>query len=249
MNRPPAVHAGQIALLLLLVTGILWWGDGKSWFDRPRAFIEENMLRVRVNHTETIEEERARLSAKVVGLEQEIATLTDENNVFRRQLQAPLSPEMSFIPGYVISLEKTSDDTIMRIAAGSDHGVSEGMPVVSESVIIGKVISVTPRIAHVRVVASPGSKIAVKTDKKARGLLVGIQEGDVSRAVLDRVLQNEPLAANDLLKTSGEDGLPVDLIVGTVDHIISESREPFQRADVVLSLDPREVRRVFVISK
>lgn len=247
MNRPSSINTGQIVLLLLLSSGILWWGDGQSWFDKPRAFIEEKILRIRVNHSESVSQENARLSAKVIGLERELATIKDENNMFRRQLQAPLPPDITFIPGYVVSLEKTGDDSIMRIAAGADHGVSEGLPVVSESMLIGQIIYVTPRMSHVRLLSSPQSKVAVGTEKNARGLLVGSKETPVSHAILDRVLQNETLSSSDMLTTTGEDGLPVNLVVGTVDHIISESREPFQRADVVLSLDPKSVKRVFVI--
>lgn len=247
MSRSNTINIGQLVLLLGLATVLLWAGDGRGWFFPVREYVEEKILRIRVDHTELPYEEEEQLKSKVVSLEQEVVLLKDENSTLRRQLEAPLPASLSFIPGYVIGITETETDSIMQIAAGEHEGVAVDMPVVTESILIGRVTQVTPKMAHVMLLSSPQSKVAVRTDKGSQGLIVGSHSHGAQTVLLDRVLQNEPLKEGDIIATSGEDGLPVNLLVGTVAHIISEAREPYQRAEVTLSIDPYVTRRVFAV--
>jgi rod shape-determining protein MreC len=249
MPRSNNIHIGQLVLLLIISSVLLWSADKRSWLDMPRGFLEEKILRIRVDHRESDGNKLSRLESKVIALEQDLALLQDENNALRRQLEAPLMPSLSFIPTYVISIDESDTDVVMSIAAGSSVNITTDMPVVSEAILIGRIMHSTPRMSQVRLLSSPESKIAVKTARGSQGLIVGSATSGISGVLLDRVLQNEALEEGDMLFTSGEDGLPVNLLVGKVTHIISEAREPYKRAEVSLVVDPRELTRVFVVGE
>lgn len=238
----------QLFIFLSLVSAGLLVGDSHGVWDKIRGYIETKILRLRVEHTETDKEKIATLESKIFSLEQEIELLKDENKSLRKQLGSPLPATYAFIPGYIITAEASKEDRILKIAAGSEDGVANGMPVISESILLGIVTDTTPHISIVRLLSSPKSKVAVKTSSGALGLVTGQTDDDtIDNAILDRVLQNELLKEKDTLFTSGEDGLPPNFIIGTLGAVISESRDPFKRAQVDLTVKPDSLIRIFIV--
>lgn len=229
----------QLFILLVIASGTLIVGDYRSWWDGVRIKLENGVVNWRVDHTETSTEKTAGLEAKVSSLTEKNRSLEEENELLRKQLQAPLSAKFSFIPGYVISVTQTDEDTQMKVAAGSSEGVMQGMPVLSEAILIGIVRDVTPRISTVQLIVSPKSTVAVKTSGAANGI--------VSGGFVDRVLQSETLVPGHTVVTSGEDGLPPELLIGEIAEIVSETRDPFQKARIVHTIDPKLVKRVFIV--
>lgn len=240
----------QLFLFLLILSVALIIGDGKHWWDRIREFVELNIITRQVNHTESDREHLANLESKIISLENEKKLLTDENKEFRKQLEAPLPATLTFIPGYVIATEITKNNAVLRVAAGARDGVKKGMPVYSEAILIGIVASTTPRISTIELLSSPNIKVAVKTSSGASGLIVGTEEKNRPVATtIDRVLQTETMQAGDEVVTSGEDELPANTLVGEISTILSEAREPFQKAQVTLYVNPENLKRVFIASE
>ena len=240
----------QLFIFLLILSITLIIGDNKHWWDNVREFIELHIVSRQVNHTENEKERMANLESKIISLENEKKLLSDENVDFRKQLEAPLPATLKFIPGYVISTEITKDNAVIRVAAGARDGVAKGMPVYSEAILIGIVASTTPRISTIELLSSPNITVAVKTSSGANGLIVGTEEKNRPVATtIDRVLQTETLQAGDEVTTSGEDELPPNTLVGEVSIILSEAREPFQKAQVSLYVNPENLKRVFIAAE
>lgn len=236
-------------LFLLAVAALLMFADTRRWIDPVRRRIEQVILSVRVAEEETKDEKIQQLAAVVAGLEKTRDDLVEENRLLRTQLQAPLPPQYDFTPAFIVSVEQNQKEKLMHIAAGSDAGIAEGMPVVIESVLLGVVNRVTPRIATVRLLGSSDTIVAVRTASGFTGLVKGVDNDVLTVAELDHVLQTDQLVGDERVVTSGEGGLPPNLLIGSVGGIISEAREPFQRAEIKLSVDPKQLRKVFVITK
>ena len=240
----------QLFIFFILLSISLVFGDTKKWWDGAREFFELHVMNRQVSHNESEKERLANLESKVISLEHEKKTLIEENIDFRKQLEAPLPATLKFIPGYVISTEITKTNAVLRVAVGAREGVARGMPVYSEAVLIGIVESVTPRVSTIELVSSPNIKIAVKTSNGATGLIVGTEEKNRPIATtIDRVLQTETLQAGDTIATSGEDELPANTPIGEVTMILSEAREPFQKAQVSLYVNPENLKRVFIAAE
>ncbi|MBI4129918.1 rod shape-determining protein MreC [Candidatus Roizmanbacteria bacterium] len=242
------IQLTQLFLLWSAISLVLLLGDTYHIVDGVRSFVEEKIVALRMIAEKP--EGEGLLAAKVLSLEQERNNLQEENQQLRKQLQAPLPASFAFIPARVIAIEEKSNDKVMRIAAGSKQGVATGMPVVRENILIGSVIAVTPYIGTVRLLGSPQSKVAVSTKIGAQGLVVGSDNVNASStAMIDRVLHTTLLTPGDLIVTSGEDQLPADLLVGKVEHVIKEAREPFQKAEISLLVKPEELSRIFIIKE
>ena len=247
MNRQ-RIQIIPLFLFLSVVCGFLIFSDSHRITNPVRSTIERYLLKIRGNPALENNSSLDELRSKIISVEQERDLLSDENRDLRKQLQAPLPPTYNFIPSIVISKQIEESRAEMLVAAGSDEGIEADMPVVSEQILIGLVSETTPRLSHIKLLSDPEKKIAVKTDKGAQGLVMGSPElGDVTKVYLDRVLQSESLSVGDRVSTSGEDGLPPNLLIGEVSEIITQSRDPFQKAVVKMTIDPTVLKRVFVV--
>ncbi len=174
------------------------------------------------------------------GLSLRSYSLKEENLALRKQLEAPLPASMQFLPAKTLGIVR-----YLTIDKGSNDGVGVGQIVVSQNVLVGKIVSITPKTAEVLLPSDSDSKIPVRTLKiNSRGLLTG--EAGVS-SVLDKVLQAEKLEKDDLIITTGEAGYPRDLLIGKIFKINKNDVEPFQKASVQLLLDYGKLDNVFII--
>ena len=112
-------------------------------------------------------------------------SLTAENEALRKQLEAPLPPELRLIPSRVLGVRR-----FMHIDKGEDDGVKKGLYVVSEKAYVGKIIDITPHTAQIELPFDPDTKIAAKTSRSTHGL-VGGEFGN--QTVLTNVLQKDEL--------------------------------------------------------
>lgn len=167
-------------------------------------------------------------------------SLEEENKALRQQLEAPLPASMKFLPAKTLGLTR-----YLNLDKGQEDGVVVGQTVVSGNFLVGKIKTVTPHTSAVLLPTDPDSLIPVRTIKTASlGLLTG-EFG--AKATLAKVLQSENLEKDDLLITTGEAGYARDLIIGKIVNVIKDEVQPFQKAEVNLSLDYARLENVFLI--
>ncbi|HKZ34394.1 MAG TPA: rod shape-determining protein MreC [Patescibacteria group bacterium] len=186
-----------------------------------------------------LESEINRLHGEVVRINE----LEDENKALRAQLSATNPITFSLLPAKTLG-----GDRYLSVDKGSDQSVKEGMVVISENVVLGKVKEVYPRFSTVQLITDPDTRLAVEIllqEGIAKGILLGqFQSG----LLLDQVLQEEKIEEGNLVVTSGENlEYPKGLLVGRIAHIQKEEAEVFQKAEVKPLLDIREVRTVFIM--
>jgi len=170
----------------------------------------------------------------------QVKLLTEENKKMRIQLDAPLPPSYKYIPATVVS-----NSHYLEVAAGIREGVAKNMPVVDGLVLLGKITAVSEKRSTITLLTDNEMQVAVKTSRGAKGILVG-QAG--KSFLLDKILQKEALFLDDQVVTSGEDGLPPNLIIGRVTHIITTDEAVYKQAKVEALIDALSEKTVFIIS-
>lgn len=241
-------------LFLLFLSLFLILADKKNLLQLPKALVEQPFIWVEerifsgISDWQRPQPEIQRLEGELrqLAVEQnQLAACQEENEKMRKLLGAPLPPKWKFMDARVIGLVSEQ----LRINKGQAEGVKEGANIISENILIGRVVSLGVNDAWVQMVSSPASKIPVVVKRlgsagvQARGLLIE-QDGGL---VLDRVLQSEDIQKGDLVVTSGEaDWLP-ELLIGMINEVLPKSAEVYQKAKVEPLVDYDKLRIVFVV--
>lgn len=269
-----------IFLLLLFLSFLLLFLDQKNWIspvrglmEKPVLAIEERMHVFNISISQSLnffsywrsgEKELMRLQGQLRQLALESGQLSaclEENEEMRRLLGAPLPPQWKFLPAKVVGISEK-----MRIDKGKQDGVEEGMMVVSENILVGKVVSVEERSALVQLPTDINSKIPVVVKKtgaagvQARGILLS-QSG---KLIVDRILQSEDVRVGDLVMTAGEGpprpastrgelaegetGWLPDLLIGQIEEVLGREAEIYKKAQVFPLIDYQSLRIVFVVT-
>lgn len=169
-----------------------------------------------------------------------LAILTDENKRLRQQLESPLPPSFHFIAAPVLGISKTMD-----LSVGETDGVAMGMPVVVGTTIIGKISTVSANRSSVLLLTDSDLTISAKTDKGTKGVIGGLLGQSIK---MDDILQKDLILIGDLVSSSGEDGLPPNLLIGKVTRVQSDDVSVYKKAEIEGSVDPTLLKMVFVIS-
>jgi rod shape-determining protein MreC len=147
------------------------------------------------------------------GLQDQVAALREENGRLRALLGVKTDPPLPMVGARTI-LDGRGPFADTRLAdAGSDAGIIEGNPVLSDHGLVGRVIAVAPRISRIMLLTDIESRIPVLIARtNGRAILTG--DGGPSPR-LDYLRTHDPVRAGDRILTSGDGGvIPRGLPVG-----------------------------------
>ncbi|MGB3456796.1 MAG: rod shape-determining protein MreC [Litorimonas sp.] len=161
------------------------------------------------------------------ALRAELQVLRSENDRLKaarerqRRLEALLAvPRTGDIPDQRIAVRAVSDASSpfvrsLLIGSGRDDGIKDGYPVLSDSGLIGHIVSTGRRSARILRLDDLNSRVAVASERTgARAILKGSNEAQPQLAF---VADPEGWAPGDRIVTSGDDGrLPAGISVGTL---------------------------------
>ena len=164
--------------------------------------------------------------------------LEEENRVLRKQLGISQKTGWQMIPALVLDRNR-----FLKIDKGRREGVEKGAAVVFENIFLGRVLKVEEFSSVVQLVSDPNSKILAKTDKGARGILVGSYQAGMQ---LTKVLGDAPLSSDDLVLVQNQEGVPPNFLLGKVGKVFKDNSQLFQRAEVLPILDISDLEIVFV---
>ncbi|WP_298911834.1 rod shape-determining protein MreC [uncultured Algimonas sp.] len=189
-----------------------------AWLGQPFRKLEQALADADESRR-ALEENRA-LRRELVALRADNDRLTAARNRQKR-LEALLAVELTGdIPDERIAARAVSDVSSpfvrsLLIGSGRDAGVRDGYAVISESGLVGHVVSAGRQSARVLRLDDLNSRVAVASDRSgARAILIGT---NTDIPVLAFVADTERWAVGDRVVTSGDDGrLPQGLPVGTV---------------------------------
>lgn len=172
----------------------------------------------------------------------DIINLTKENLAMKKLLGAPLPPQWKFIPAKVLSI----NNGIITLASGLDAGVLEKQIVIANNHLIGQVIRSTPGQARVVSLTSKDFQVRAKIlMTNARGIVKASVNNIIT---LDEVLQEIPLGQEQIIVSSGEDGVfPADLIIGKISSIEPNPTAVYQKAIIKPLINLEDLEEVFII--
>lgn len=168
-----------------------------------------------------------------------------ENQRLRLLLDFKETQEIDTLPARVIAEDASSWFRTIMIDKGSEHGVTEGMPVVVAEGVVGRVVRSSPRFARVLLITDASSAVAsLLQENRARGVCRG--QGDL--LIFDFVLRQEEVAVNDRVVTSGMgDVFPKGLVIGHIKSVDSEEYGLFQTIEVKPAVDFSHLEEVLVL--
>lgn len=176
--------------------------------------------------------------------------LEDENIELKKQLNFASKNSFTQLGATVIGKNIDALGNNIIIDQGEVDGMVLDAPViVSEGVLIGKIVRLEKNISVVRLINDNQSKIAVTVVNHDKSL--GLIEGGYGISIrLNYVPQNEIINVGDIVITSGlESNVPAGLLVGTVDTVEKEAYQPFQQAVISPFVNLEKISLVAVIIK
>lgn len=192
-------------------------------------------LERQVSATAEQQAQLAEAQAQVAELRSEL-DLKDPKNAFAR------------VSANVLTVSEPGHAWRMHIDVGSERGVREGMAVVvGEGTMIGVIDEVREGRSVVKLLADQNTKIPVMFlgSERTRGVLLGDGGERYKLTLIPREASPSP---DMVIVTSGLDGtLPRGLVVGSIDAVADDPRDPFLTADVRPVIDPRTLRVVSVM--
>jgi rod shape-determining protein MreC len=254
-----------IALLFFLLASRVWFTKALGFFSKPIASVEKILLESYRQNTawttyfttiKTKDQQIFQLQGQLNQLaieKNQLSSCLEENDKIKKLLGSPLPAQWQFMEAKVLGISE-----VMKIDKGQKDGINEGMMVISENILVGKIIKVNENDALVQLLSDSNTKIPVLVKKpgpdkiqptggvQARGLLFG-QGGE--KLLLDRVLQAEDIQKGDLVITSGEENWRPDLLIGQIIDVAPKSAEVYQKARVSPLVESSKLRIVFVVVK
>ncbi|MFC1855543.1 rod shape-determining protein MreC [Thermodesulfobacteriota bacterium] len=199
------------------------------------------LVDVKTDNLEQLKE-IARLQSRVKELTEHEIT----NSRLRELLNFSRSMKTKSIPAEVISKGSSTWINTIIIDKGLNDGVIPGLAVVSEKGIIGHTIYTSKNYAQVLLITDKNCAVDVINQRsRAKGIVKGYNK---SLCKINYVLRKEDLVADDVIITSGMDGIfPKGLSVGKVREVSKSRHDLFQNATLEPYVDFEKLEEVLVI--
>ncbi|MBI2099613.1 rod shape-determining protein MreC [Candidatus Uhrbacteria bacterium] len=148
----------------------------------------------------------------------------------------------------VVGERTVSSAKTLLLDRGSDQGIQKGMPVVNQDgILVGKIFEAKNNSSLVLILLDRRSRVAATIQNKDK--TIGIVEGGFGiSSSMKFIPQSEQIETGNIVVTSGlEENIPRGLIIGTVESVIKEVRQPFQEATIKPLVDFKKLITVGVI--
>lgn len=175
-----------------------------------------------------------------------------ENELLRQLLNYTRSnPQFTYQTTSVIGRTTGVDPTnllyFVYVDAGARDGIAQGMPVITDRGLAGRVTAVGPNSAQVLMLIDPASSVNVLIQNtRTTGVVRGNIDGSL---IMDRIPQGEPVSPGDIVLTSGLGGnFPDKLVVGQVTEVIQRDQDMFQTARIRPTVDFAKLETMLILT-
>ncbi|MFA6411962.1 MAG: rod shape-determining protein MreC [Syntrophales bacterium] len=267
MSIPKKYRPIAIIVLFIVFSIILLFLSTKMPSDTgyPRRFILdvvapiERLIRIPLDETITVWNRYLFL----VGLGEENRRLKRENDQLKNQL---LLHQEGYLEGLrlqklltmkgqsdyasmtarVIGMDQKSLIKTILINKGTSHGIRNGLPVINEQGVLGRIIETSWHVSRVLLISDGNSNIdALVQGTRVQGMLQG---SGAMRCMLKYIAKTEEVKTGDLVVSSGMTEIfPKGLLLGTVIRADKKDSGLFQRIEVVPAVDFTRLEEVLVL--
>lgn len=198
--------------------------DAAAWAAAPLVDGWRGMV-----HHDDLEDENARLRARVAELEGRVDRLPDAEAELAQLLRAndlPFAGDLPRITARVATDRRTGLERVVEIDKGADDGLRSGMPVVTGAGLVGRLELVTPSRSVVQLLNQPTVNVGVRSSSG----LVGVARGDgAGRPLVLELAPSQDLdpRPGQRYQTTGSDGstYPPGVPVGRIDAVADDGGE------------------------
>jgi rod shape-determining protein MreC len=153
-----------------------------------------------------------------------------ENERLRKLLGFNLLLPYQLMPAEVIAYSPTARFKSILINAGREKGVSENMPVISPSGVVGKTVSAERKSAVVQLLYDPAFKVAARIQSSRTMGIIAYTGGRYLS--LTNVPSDQAVAVGDSVISSGLGGIfPTGLYIGKIIEARKKEGEMFYEID------------------
>ena len=178
-------------------------------------------------------------------LERENDTLRQLLNYTRNNPQ--LTYETTTVRGRSVGVDPTNLLYFIYVDVGARDGVADGMPVITDRGLVGRVTASGPNSAQVLMLIDPASSVnAIIQGSRVTGVVRGNIDGTVS---MERIPPNEKVNPGDIVLTSGLGGnFPDKLVIGQVTEVIQRDQDMFQVARIRPTVDFGKLETMLIVT-
>lgn len=196
-----------------------------------------------------LNQDNAKLSLEVLELRKRLSEdieLRQQNEALRRQLNFGSSKSQQLVASQVIAYSSDNFRQSLIINKGTLDGVHDGMAVVSEGLLVGKIVESNLKTAKVFLAIDPSFKVnGIDQETRASGTVHG-QIG--TGLTIDKIAQNDAINPGDTIITTGLGGeIPRGLIIGKVESVQDKDIAVFKSAQITTSLRYNKLELIFVL--
>jgi rod shape-determining protein MreC len=254
------------ATLILIAAGILLLSVGglskpaqnlilrpfssiQSWiamrFSAIRNMLESpsDLAELRAQNAE-LELANAQLQQEIISLQEQLA----ETQILSSLLNyARSEPENRYMAANIIGKDTSPFIRSIWMDRGSDSGIKQGMPVVTQQGLVGRVVEVFATSSRVQLITDPEIIVNVRLQSsRGDGVLAPQLSGEIWVDLID---QDVEIAPGELVLTSGLGGnYPADIPIGEVISVRKRDYDLFQQAVIQPSIDIDKLEIVLVIT-
>jgi len=195
---------------------------------------EQNLLLQK--DVETLRSENARLK------EHEI-----ENEQLKKLLKSAEQSVFDVKLAYIIGRSPLNWRAIAIIDVGASDGIQIGMPVISATGLVGKVIEVSNKAAEVQLITDQYSSVSARDQStRAVGLIEGTINGSINFNLIEK---DQSIVKGDLIVTSGFGGVfPKGILIGKVDDVQDKPYLFYKQITVTPFVNFSNIEEVLVIT-
>jgi rod shape-determining protein MreC len=230
------------SLILRPISGIQSWIATRYAALRDLAAAPSDVAALRARNAE-LEAEVARLQQEVITLQEQVG----EVEILSALLSyARTRPENRYLAANVIGEDVSPFIRSIWIGRGSDAGILQGMPVVTERGLVGRVVEVFATVSRVQLIVDPEAAVnVILQSSRAEGVTAAQANGELW---VDLISQEADVAPEELVLTSGlGGGYPADIPIGEVISVRRRDFEIFQQATIQPAVDFERLQVVLVI--
>lgn len=197
-----------------------------------------------------LQQQNAKLSDTVNQLQAQVAQLSEdkkENNRLKALLGFTTAHNFNYVSASVIGYDPSNIRGNLTIDKGTNDKLANGMAVISDGFLIGRIDSCGPKTCRIKLVTDPESAIPVVLQNSNTS---GIANGEIGYGLsMQKIPQGETINKGDVVISSGLGGdIPKGLIIGTVERVQKQENALFVSADIRPSADLSSLSRIIVIT-
>ena len=195
----------------------------------------------------SLKDENSKLQEQLRKLE----ILKSENNTLKEYVNLKDKySEFTTVPAYVIERSISNYEKIVVINAGTDDGVKENMPVISESGLVGYVISATNNTAKIQTIIDTASSVSANISNVQDSVILRGTLNNTETVRATYIPADSTILQGDQVVTSGLGGIyPKGILIGTVKSVVNTKNEADRYAEIEVATDFSRLETVLVITQ